>query len=136
MTGGFNHLGRIGDEMRRNLEMAMQAGAEEILSEAALRMSDAKSGRVYRSGRTGKEHQASAPGEAPAIDTAGLVGSLHIEADIGRWTWVVYTNQEYAAGLEFGRTDGRMAARPFLRPAAKAKREGIIRRLRGVLQAR
>lgn len=74
-----------------------------------------------RTGRTysirGKAHVASAPGEPPAVDTGNLKNSLRVlevtddHASYG-------TSADYAADLEYG--SRRMAARPFLRPAAEA----------------
>lgn len=73
-------------------------------------MAEAKSGHIYGS------HQASAPGEAPAIDTGVLVNSIQTEID--GLTAVVGTNQEYAPVLEFG--GAKMAPRPFLASAFEA----------------
>ncbi len=69
-----------------------------------------------------KKHQASAPGDAPAVDTGALVNSIKTEAD-GSNRVLVGTNSEYAEPLEFG--TARMAARPFLRPAIENSKERI-----------
>jgi len=63
-------------------------------------------------------HRASAPGQAPAIDTGRLVGSgfaTGVEKDGLDYVVKVGFNAEYAIYLERG-TD-RMAARPFIAPA-------------------
>ena len=69
-------------------------GVEIVLDEASSMVMDGqKSGRIYR--RRGAEHQASAPGEAPASDTGRLVQSGHTEVLTegqivrGRVTWWV-----------------------------------------------
>ena len=73
-----------------------------------------RSGRIYT--YRSVEHQASAPGEAPAVDTGNLKSSLRVlevtddYASFG-------TSADYAAHLEFGTRN--MAARPYLRPAAE-----------------
>lgn len=73
-----------------------------------------RSGHVYSI--RGKAHQASAPGEPPAVDTGNLKNSLRVlevtddYASFG-------TSADYAAYLEFGTRN--MAARPYLRPAAE-----------------
>lgn len=79
-----------------------------------------KSGRIYR--RRTVVHQASAPGEAPAIDTGALARSVTHEIgetadgftlDIG--PSVQSGRSETAAHLEFGTS--KMGARPAWRPA-------------------
>jgi len=71
-----------------------------------------KTGRIYARGD--KYHQASAPGEAPAVDIGNLVNSIQIENQ-GLKGWV-YTVVDYSVPLEYGSV--RMAARPFFGPAA------------------
>jgi len=91
-----------------------------IEAEMKLLMAGPKSGRLYRR-RGGRTHQASAPGEAPAVDTGFLINSIRtvVKSDTRAEITVA---AEYAEGLEFG-TD-RVAARPFVRPAI----EGVIER--------
>jgi phage gpG-like protein len=99
----------------------MNSGAARVIAEtcfdiearAKSSMAGAKSGRVYPH-KGGKMHQASAPGEAPAIDTGNLVNSIQVQ--VSGFTGIVYTNTEYAPVLEFG--GAKMAARPFFTPAA------------------
>jgi HK97 gp10 family phage protein len=131
--GGFNHLSQISNAMRAELKRALDDGINMIASEVKLSMAEPKSGRVYQVSRTGKEHVASAPGEAPAIDTGALVNSIDTSED-GEFTRVVHTNQEYADVLEFGRRDGKMAARPFMRPAAEKKKDAVMAKLAEALR--
>lgn len=81
-------------------------------------------GRIYRRG--GKAHQASAPGQPPAVDTGRLRSSITHDVRIERGGVIgrVGTNVEYAPHLELGTS--RMAARPFLRPAVFNNREEIV----------
>jgi HK97 gp10 family phage protein len=66
-----------------------------------------------------KFHRASAPGEAPAIDTGNLRGS--ISADMtGDTTAMVSVNAEHGIYLEYGTR--KMAKRPCIRPAVEAER--------------
>lgn len=75
-----------------------------------------------------KFHRASAPGEAPAVDTGALVN--HISAKMtGKTTAIVSANQEYAAALEFGSPARHLAARPFLRPALRKVRKFFFQSL-------
>lgn len=70
-------------------------------------------------------HRASAPGEAPAIDTSNLVNSIQVERVNTQSN--VYTNEEYAEYLEYGTR--KMDPRPFLTPAADRARPVFVRRL-------
>lgn len=79
-----------------------------------------------KSGREYGNHVASAPGEAPAIDTGLLVNSIQVEAD--GLAAVVGTNAEYAPVLEFGGV--HITPRPFFGPAFDAAKPEFARRLK------
>ena len=104
--------------------------ANEIANDAKMSMGEEKSGRVYVK-KNNLGHQASAPGEAPAIDTTNLVTSIKAEM-IGLSTAVVSASAEYSAALEFGTRDGKIEARPFFRPAVRKARKRFIERLKGL----
>src|SRR5262249_11828046 len=89
LTGGLR---------RRAGELATKTSFE-IQGRIRVSMSGPKRGRIYKRGR--KTHQASAPGEAPAIDFGGLVNSISVASE-SELQQVVGTNQEQAALLEFG----------------------------------
>lgn len=92
-------------------------------------MQGPKGGRRYpRLG--GNYHQASAPGEAPAIDMGMLVNSIqtNFPSDI---EGEVYTNTAYGPHLEFGTS--RMTKRPFMKPAADAAWPAFNEAMKGVL---
>jgi HK97 gp10 family phage protein len=109
-------------------------------------------GRIYQRGNI--VHQASSPGQPPAVDTGRLRASISVNwvgsggsgvdedgnsletpadgvnqpgSSGGRFRVVVGSNVEYAPYLEFGTR--RMAARPFLRPAFDQVRSRILRML-------
>lgn len=87
-------------------------------------MAAAKSGAWY------DDHQASAPGEMPAIDTSALVNSIQTEVSGG--SGVVATNMEYAAHQEFGAPAGNLLPRPFMTPAAETERPIFMRKCRNL----
>lgn len=105
------------------LEAHVEKTARAVQDEAKMSMRTAKSGRIYKVSKTGKTHQASAPGEAPAIDTGNLVNSMAIEK-VSEAVYMVSAGTEYAQPLEFG--SKRMAARPFLGPAVEKCREAFL----------
>lgn len=79
-----------------------------------------KTGRIYRVGKRGRTHQASAPGETPAVMTGRLRRSIKRqlikERDAAyrvRITW----NATYMKFLEFGTS--RMRPRPSVRRALR-----------------
>lgn len=107
----------------------VRAVATGIIAEMKRLMSLPKSGRAYRRGRRAI-HVASAPGEAPGIDTGTLMASMGFQMT-SPTTAEVSINAEYAAYLEFGTI--RMAARPYIQPALEKVRD----QFRGILgQAR
>ncbi len=116
--------------MRTLLGTVVRRAALGVQSRAREAMAEPKHGRVYRRGR-GRVHRASAPGEAPAIDTGALANSIQVDV-VGETEAVVYTNQKYAAPAEFG--TARMAPRPFMKPAADAERGDFERAARAVLK--
>src|SRR5690625_1008393 len=84
-------------------------------------------GDTYEKYNPRRTHTASAPGDAPNIDTGRLVNSLTVTRS-GALTAEVLANVEYAAWLELGTTN--MKARPFLTPAVEQERPKYERGLR------
>lgn len=112
-------------------QMGQEAGAFirkvafGLVTEMRLSFSKPKSGRLYRRGRT-TVHQASAPGEPPAVDTGFLTNSIQV-ATPGPLTAEIQIPAEYAAYLELGTR--RIAPRPYVQPAIDAiteKYSGIL----------
>lgn len=110
--------------MARNMRAAAFHLAESI------RASFPASGATGSRAGGGNKGNPSAPGEIPHVQTG------HLKRNIGvkRKEQLVYRvgtgigNKDsvgYAQALEFGRADGRMAPRPFLRPALKKEKAKI-----------
>lgn len=148
-----NDLGRIATALPRELTQIVRETMNDIESDIAVAMGEPKSGQMYRRGE--RWHQASAPGEAPAIDMGALAGSIQQRLDDGGdagATGLVYTNMESAPYLEYGTgSTGAawplperpaevdyttsvvgMAPRPFMTPAAERARAGFEEKLRGL----
>lgn len=102
----------------------LRAMASSMTGEMKRLMSLPKTGRAYRRGRTAI-HIASAPGEAPAVDLEGLIGSINWQMN-GELQAIVSINANYAAYLEKGthypNGDIRMARRPYVEPAIEKVR--------------
>jgi hypothetical protein len=85
-------------------------------------MQGPKSGRVYR--RRGVVHQASAPGEAPASDTGGLVNARRTDLNEQDVSGILAFTSRHASPLEHGTRN--MAPRSFARRALMETREQIV----------
>lgn len=129
----------ISARIRRAAMTGLVRGTESVLEEAtSLILDGEKTGRVYR--RRGVEHQASAPGQAPASDMGRLVQSGHTSYDqnatvldqdsignlIGRSVilGLAQWSTGYAHVLEHGTE--MIEARPFARPALASRKDEIL----------
>lgn len=94
-------------ELMQKLEAAIgrfvRKGVLFLGGQVKAKMAEPKTGRMYGT------HRASAPGEAPAVDSSNLIGSI-TEIFPSTLEGMVGTNVEYAIYLEQGTS--RMAARP------------------------
>jgi hypothetical protein len=110
---------KASDDKLKNAAKALNRGALAIHATIIRSFVDTKSGNEYDRG--GKVHVASAPGEAPARDTGHLGQSTTfklapVDNNPEKIASVV-VRASYAFALEFGRVDGTIKARPFVRPA-------------------
>jgi len=125
------HGKEITDKVIHHLKGKVNDMGNYVKDEAIRSMKhDPKSGRYYY-GRSGKVYQASAPGEAPAVDTGSLVRSMSVNTKTGKDSIVAYVgtmneskhDTQYRKGvslvLEMGLGKLRDCPRPFLRPALK-----------------
>jgi HK97 gp10 family phage protein len=97
--------------------------ATELVHDAGTKLiqQGPKSGRIYK--RRGVTHRASAPGEAPATDTGGLVQSGRTIYDAPNLTGRVNWSSQHAAPLEFGTE--KIEPRPFGRRALDENRKKV-----------
>lgn len=110
-----NKLPALTAAMRPRASQVVLKTAMDIETTIKQSMQGSKGGRKYRR-PGGNWHQASTPGDAPAIDTGNLVNSIQVEmkSDI---EGVVSTGTDYAPYLEYG--TAHMKKRPFMLPAAE-----------------
>lgn len=155
VTVTFNRLPELIQRIPAELTQIVKETLDEIETDIAVGMAEPKGGRQYRRGE--RWHQASSPGESPAIDTGHLAASiqqrLDDSGDAGA-EGLVYTNAEYAPYLEYGTgsTGSQwplperpadvdyttsvvgMAPRPFMTPAAERARAGFEEKCRNLEQ--
>ena len=122
----------------RNIDEAIKARIDEasnlVRNETILTLSQRGKGRIYENyiyedaagnmkfGRTRNiPHQASAPGDPPAVDTGRLRQS--IRAEIAGNVGLVGTDLEYGKKLEFGTR--KVARRPWLSVAFDKSRDRV-----------
>lgn len=124
---------------------SIAASAILIQNEAKDSMRKGKHGKTYRRGalkrnkkgeiKASKFHRASAAGEAPAVDTGRLMGSInHNLTDNGLTATVGLhdlTKVKYGKFLEYG--TAKIAARPWLFPALEKNRDKIAKRIKAGL---
>jgi phage gpG-like protein len=89
--------------------------------------SPGRSGRIYMHGNVA--HQASAPGEPPAVDTGELLNSVQSRQEGD--TAIMSVGADYGAALEYKPSE--MGGRPFVRPALDEHRDEIIEAVRANL---
>lgn len=124
-----NNLPRIRAGITDGLSRVVRKAAQDIVAHAQAEMAKPKSGRVYRRG--GRVHVASAPGEAPAIDTGALVNSFRVMQE-GPTRAIVGVTAEHGVFTEEGTS--RMQPRPYMRPAAEAVWPEFERAVREVVR--
>lgn len=117
------------DEFLRNFRarfsMRMRAAVTFLEREVKKKLTGQRSGEVYG------DHQASAPGEPPAVDTGNLRASITGLVDDKGVTirGFVGSNVEYVRYLELGTE--KMTKRPFLIPTILENQDKIMRILAG-----
>lgn len=124
----FNDFARYGEAMAPEAGRIVNRTIMRIEARMKVKMGEPKHGRSYRRGKTAK-HQASAPGEAPAIDYGVLVNSIGTRM-IGRTEGEVSVSAEYAAVLEFGGV--RMAPRPFFAVSVEEEWRQFVAEMRAL----
>lgn len=111
--------------IERRCSVAVRKIATDISTGVKVSFAQPKSGRIYSG------HQASAPGESPAIDTGLLQNSVFVENQ-GSFKAVVGVGAEYAVHLEFGTV--KMEPRPFFVKQVESKRPVLLQVAKAIFQ--
>jgi hypothetical protein len=117
----FNRLPALARRIPAHADAVVRDTLFDIEGAVKAAMADAKSGRVYG------DHQASAPGEAPAIDTGAYANDVRAQPT-GPARGIVGTNQEQAEVLEYGGAD--VAARPVWRPVVQDAEGTFLKKMK------
>ena len=95
-------LDQYGAKAEKEIATVLDAVGTSIINGVKKQMRASKSGRTYKRGKKGRDHVASAPGEAPAVDTGRLINSSIYKKNISPLELVVGSNVKYSEYLEFG----------------------------------
>jgi hypothetical protein len=113
----------IVERVRRGAWQGVVTGVGIVESRAVrLILGPPKSGRIYR--RRGVEHQASAPGEAPANDSSRLVNSRQIILIPERLRAKLVFSAKHALWMEHGTR--RIQPRPFARRSLVESKNAVV----------
>lgn len=128
ITGDERHKARLrrmrSPAVRRQISQGLFVAGGEVQATARLLISEGSSSE----GR----HVPSKPGEPPNMDTGHLMANIEV-VRIAPLTVHVESKAEYAVPLEAGTS--KMAARPYMAPALKLKRNRILELTHGVVEA-
>ena len=121
-------LQAYGKDLGNSLALIVDATALEAVTDVRKAIQGPpKTGREYARGvNKDKVHRASAPGEAPATDTGGLVISIYNESR-GKYAKAIGSRLDYAYYLEFGTF--KMAKRPSWIPAVERAIPKMLKRV-------
>ncbi len=121
-------LQAYGKDLGNSLALIVDATALEAVTDVRKAIQGPpKTGREYARGvNNNKVHRASAPGEAPATDTGGLVISIYNESR-GKYAKAIGSRLDYAYYLEFGTF--KMAKRPSWIPAVERAIPKMLKRV-------
>lgn len=125
----YNNFERVAGNLDRRARVVVQKTIADLHREVDTSFTQEKHGRTYIVGGTAEhpiEHTASAPGEAPAVDTGNLMNSVS-HTMTGTTVGEVAVGAEYGAFLELGTS--RMAPRPYLGPATDKVKPAFERAL-------
>lgn len=121
-------LQAYGKDLGKSLALIVDATALEAVTDVRKAIQGPpKTGREYARGvNNDKVHRASAPGEAPATDSGGLVISIYNESR-GKYAKAIGSRLDYAYYLEFGTF--KMAKRPSWIPAVERAIPKMLKRV-------
>jgi hypothetical protein len=127
MSVEYNHIPDVMKIITQEISDAVQAIPALIENDIKANMNKPHTGRIYK--RRTITHQASAPREAPAIDTGTLVNSFQKKTTDAMHA-EIYSNMEYSLALELGRPEHNLEPRPYMVPAAQVAHKQITRRMK------
>jgi hypothetical protein len=127
MSVEYNRIPDIMKIIVNGISEAVQAVPALIENDIKANMMKPHGGRIYK--RRTVTHQASAPGEAPAVDGSALINSFQKKSPDAMHS-EIYSEEEYSLALELGRPEHNLEPRPYMVPAAQVAHKQITRRMK------
>ena len=131
VTGGDElrrKLMSLGPDMLNAVDQGVEVTAGDVRTFAIKSIQEQSPGQMVKRSRQGGgtySHVAAAPGNAPNNDNGDLVTSIAVE-QIGKAEYVVGTNLDYGAFLEFGTSKSDGKSWPWLHPAMMANTDNLL----------
>lgn len=127
-----NFLGERASAIYDNIADAIELCGKKVSDDIKYSMdhTERNPDRTYYTNNKTKGHHPSMPGSPPAVDTGNLKNTIKYEVykNEKEVYGVVGTTQkdpDYGAYLEYGTSDGRIARRPWLKPAMRKNNDFI-----------
>ena len=125
-----NMIPSVQDKLEQTIKLCCKKVSDDIDYEMAHTPRDTS--KVYYTNNKTKGHHPSFPGNPPAPDSGNLRNSIRYEVhnenkEVYGIVGSTQKEENYAVWMEYGTSDGRIAPRPWLRPAM-IKNEDWIRR--------
>ena len=130
MSVVYNKIGLVSSVIDNSIKELIGEAPTVIRNDIRQRMNKPHSGRIYKRGNV--SHQASAPGEAPAIDTSNLLNSIET-VNISPLKSAVQSDAVQSLALELGRPEKNLAPRPAWIPAANNFVKYAVKKLKALV---
>lgn len=132
-----NKTSNIYDNLAKAIELCGKKVSDDI--KYSMDHTEVNTEISYYTNNKTKPHHPSLPGNPPAVDTGNLKNSIRYEVyKNGKEVYgIVGSTQkdpDYGVYLEYGTSDGRIAPRPWLRPAMKKNNEFIRKAVSGAVK--
>lgn len=119
--------------LKDNMEIAIGLCGDKIVSDIKYSMdhTERNTDKTYYTNNSTKGHHPSMPGNPPAVDTGRLKASINYEVykNEKEVYGIVGSTQKYPDNygeyLEYGTSDGKIAPRPWLKPAMRKNNDFI-----------
>ena len=125
-------LTQYGAKAEAEISKVLDAVGTSIINGVKKKMRSSKSGRTYKRGKIGRDHVASAPGEAPAVDTGRLINSSIYQKKVSPLELIGGSNVKYSEWLEYGTR--KIKPRPSWTLEIYAHREILQKAIEGALR--
>lgn len=126
------YLSQVAPQIEDNMNKSIKLCCEKVRSDIqeSMAKTERDMSKTYFTNNKTKAHHPSLPENPPAPDTGNLRNSIRYEvhgegSEIYGVVGSTQKDPDYAVWMEYGTSDGRIAPRPWLRPAMQKNNEWI-----------